>query len=741
MTNTNDLNITPDMTELQIAQKYSQHFGLPFVELKKLSLSKDLAKIIPKHIVGDFKIIPYEHILGDKELIKIAVADPRKLQQRAPEVIVDLKKKGVNIALAVTTKSDFEFAFDKIFNDVVDKKHDDKISEVSKPLEDRGQSISLNSDFSYIELVDKRIPYDILTKIPQDVAEKYMIIVFDAPIDQLKIKVAALRPDNNATKEILDFIKSRNHLEIELYKASKDGIEYALKLYQQKPSIQNPPSYADSKYESKSEPLNDIKPIASGPISSIPLAKPLPKISNQPNLPPLKLDNKPIIREEDQPKDDQLETVESKIAFDSVSEDEENNLDLLFPTGISNEKILENVITSGIIPKIVAAIIYYGVKSEASDIHLEPNESDFSLRFRIDGMLKNIVKMPIELHAPVISRIKIISKLKIDEQRIPQDGRFDVVAIKKEIDLRVSTFPTVHGEKIVMRILDKSGGIKKIEDLGFTGSNLEKINSNINKPHGIIMATGPTGSGKSTTLYAILNKINRPEVNIVTLEDPVEYDIPGVNQCQIKPKIGFSFAEGLRSILRQDPDVIMVGEIRDTETASMSTHAALTGHLVLTSLHTNDAAGALPRLVNMGVEPFLITSSINCIIAQRLVRKICPDCKAEYNPPEPVIKDIKDELANSKNDEVLMHVNEPLKFYKGKGCKSCTNGYKGRMGIYEVLLVSGEIENLAVHKEPASKILEKAVEEGMITMKQDGIIKAINGLTTLDEVLRVTSGD
>lgn len=735
MSDNKNLNIKPGMSEEEVAKAYSNHFGLPQISLKNINIPKELANIIAKDVVASYKIIPFELVKDKTDLLKIAVADPKKLQQRAPEAIVNLKKKGISISLAVTTQSDFKNAFDRLFNSNNDK-IPDKVNHVNHLAEEISKP-SNQSDSAQVQLIGKKIPYEVLNKLPQDVAEKYQMVVFEAPQNSSTIKIAALDPKNKATEEILEFIKSRNHLVVDLYATNKDDIEYALKLYQEKPEVQK---YSPgAKFQDKSANTNNLTPIE--PISSIPLAKPLPKLEGKSDLPPLNLEQKPTRIAEVAKSELENSQGQTQYELESVLEDDENNLDLLFPSGVRNQDNISNVIKSGIIPKIVAAIIFYAVELDASDIHLEPEENDFRMRYRIDGILRDIIKMPIELHAPVVSRIKIISKLKIDEQRIPQDGRFDIVAGKKDIDLRVSTFPTVHGEKVVMRILDKSGGVKKIEDLGFIGTNFKRLNENIDKPHGIILATGPTGSGKSTTLYAILNKISRPEVNIVTLEDPVEYNIPGVNQCQIKPKIGFTFAEGLKSVLRQDPNVIMVGEIRDTETALMSTHAALTGHLVLTTLHTNDAAGALPRLINMGVEPFLITSSINCIIAQRLVRKICDHCKEEFIPPAPVIIEIKEVLANSKNQEVLEYHDKPFKFYKGKGCSQCNQGYRGRIGIYEVLIVSSEIENLAVHKEPSNKILLQAVAEGMVTMKQDGIIKAINGLTTLDEVLRVTSGD
>jgi type II secretory ATPase GspE/PulE/Tfp pilus assembly ATPase PilB-like protein len=291
-----------------------------------------------------------------------------------------------------------------------------------------------------------------------------------------------------------------------------------------------------------------------------------------------------------------------------------------------------------------------------------------------------------------------------------------------------------------MRILDKSQGILSLEDLGFVGSAFRIVMEQIKQPYGVILATGPTGSGKSTTLYAILNRINKPGVNVVTLEDPVEYEIAGVNQCQIRPKIGFTFAEGLRSILRQDPNIIMVGEVRDSDTAGMATHAALTGHLVLTTLHTNDAASALPRLINMGIEPFLITSSINLVIAQRLVRRICPKCREKADIPPALKEGIKKELdlipKNNKEDRDRFR--GEIQFFRGRGCSECTEGFKGRLGIYELLVMNDEIESLAVSRRPASEIQVAAIKSGMLTMKQDGILKALDGLTTIDEILMAT---
>lgn len=423
------------------------------------------------------------------------------------------------------------------------------------------------------------------------------------------------------------------------------------------------------------------------------------------------------------------------------NDEEEDDLGSLLSKDVQTIEELQKIITEGFIPRMVAAIVSYAITLRASDIHIEAEINDVRVRCRVDGMLQDIIRLPLEQHAAIVSRIKILAKLKIDETRIPQDGRFDVKFKDRAVDLRVSSMPTVHGEKIVLRILDKTHGILSLEDLGVVGRAFDIVIEAIKKPYGIVLSTGPTGSGKSTTLYAILNRISTPSVNIITLEDPVEYEITGVNQSQIKPKIGFTFAEGLRSVLRQDPNVVMVGEIRDSETANMATHAALTGHLVLSTLHTNDAPGALPRLINMGVEPFLITSSINAIIGQRLVRKVCQNCKEPAQIPPAVIAEIQEELnavpENNAKDRARMK--PELVFFHGKGCERCQNGYKGRIGIYEVMSMSSAVEDLAIKKAAASEIKKQAIVEGMITMKQDGLLKALEGLTTVDEVMRETA--
>lgn len=388
--------------------------------------------------------------------------------------------------------------------------------------------------------------------------------------------------------------------------------------------------------------------------------------------------------------------------------------------------------------KIVTSLIKRAVHAHASDIHIEPLETEVVVRFRIDGILQKIISLPKSIQPALVSRIKILCNLKIDETRLPQDGRFQITIERGEIDFRVSTLPTVSGEKVVARILDKSAGILTLEQLGVSGHSFKVLEENIQKAHGMTLVTGPTGSGKTTTLYAVLDKLMTEGVNIVTLEDPVEYRIPGINQCQVNTAIDFTFASGLRSIVRQDPDIIMVGEIRDFETAQMAIHAALTGHIVLSTLHTNDAAGAIPRLIDMKVEPFLIASSVNDVIAQRLCRKICDKCKKAYQPPPEEIETIKKEMANleSTHRELI-----PSKFtlYKGEGCGLCQkSGYKGRIGIFEIFGVTETIQPFVLRKTSASDLATQAIKEGMITMQQDGILKALQGVTTLEEVWRVT---
>jgi len=388
----------------------------------------------------------------------------------------------------------------------------------------------------------------------------------------------------------------------------------------------------------------------------------------------------------------------------------------------------ETGIDEGPISQLVNLIVSEAVKERASDIHLEPDEKALRIRYRVDGLLRETTSLGPRFIAPVISRIKIMSKLDISEKRYPQDGRFKFTMDQKVIDARVSTFPTIYGENVVIRLLDQSSILLGLEDLGFLPSDLEKVLYLIQKPYGFILVTGPTGSGKTTTLYAILNRINSPEKHIVTLEDPVEYRLEMIRQCQINLKAGLTFAVGLRSILRQDPDGIMVGEIRDFETAEIAIQSALTGHLVLSTLHTNDAPSTLIRLMNMGVDPFLISSSVEGVIAQRLLRLICPNCKEPYSATE----EEKRELGLPEKEEVLLH--------RGKGCPFCRGtGYKGRLGIFEILIVDRELKEMILKRAGQRDIEDHARRrQQMKSLREDGIAKVLKGITTVEELNRVT---
>lgn len=401
-----------------------------------------------------------------------------------------------------------------------------------------------------------------------------------------------------------------------------------------------------------------------------------------------------------------------------------------------NVRKVNEIIREAPIAKIVTTVLEYAIKSRASDVHIEPLEERTRVRYRIDGILHEKLVLPKKIHDALISRIKILSDMKIDEKRIPQDGRFNFQTDEDEVDLRVSSLPTAHGEKIVMRLLKKTGVVPSLPELGLRGRALSNLEESILKPHGIILVTGPTGSGKTTTLYSVLSRISTVKVNVVTLEDPVEYQIAGVNQVQINPQAGLTFASGLRSFLRQDPNIIMVGEIRDEETADLAIQASLTGHLVFSTLHTNSASGALPRLLDMKAEPYLLASTITAIVAQRVCRTVCSVCKKQYTPSPEIVADIKSILGKLWSyDEKSATLPQLV---RGEGCSQCGGtGYKGRIGIFEVLPVSEKIGRLILEHQPASAIEGQAVIEGMITMKQDGYLKVVDGLTTIEEVLRV----
>jgi type IV pilus assembly protein PilB len=427
----------------------------------------------------------------------------------------------------------------------------------------------------------------------------------------------------------------------------------------------------------------------------------------------------------------------------------------------------EDIAEDSPIAQTVNLIIEYAIRSGASDVHIEPREQYVSVRYRIDGILKEVNRLPKKIMAALTSRIKILSSLKIDERRVPQDGRLKIVVGDKGWSLRVSTLPIMEGEKVVMRILNDASKAQTLEQLGYWGKSLETIKDAMSQPHGMILVTGPTGSGKSTSLFSVLSILNSPSVNISTVEDPVEYHVPGVNQTQVNPKAGMTFASGLRALLRQDPNIIMVGEIRDGETAGLAVQAALTGHLVLSTLHTNNAATCLPRLLDMGIEPFLIASTVRAVIGQRLVRRLCVVCRERYTPDETQLVGItkmfhledqktmarynalekqaldggvgksEDESANelSTTDKAVRYLWRAHK----SGCDACNhNGYKGRIGIYEALGNSEEIQAMIVSNATSDKIQQQATAEGMITMQMDGFIKALRGLTAVEEILRVT---
>lgn len=391
--------------------------------------------------------------------------------------------------------------------------------------------------------------------------------------------------------------------------------------------------------------------------------------------------------------------------------------------------------------KIVASTLKEAVFMKASDVHIEPQRNWLRIRVRVDGDLEKAVSMPLELHQPIVSRVKILSSLKIDETRVPQDGRFRTVILGRDIDFRVATFPTPVGEKVAIRVLDPLVGLKGLEELGLVGRNSKVIREGIEKPYGMVLITGPTGSGKTTTLYAVMQILNKENVNIVSLEDPVEYFIDGLNQSQVRPEIGYDFGSGLRQILRQDPDVIMVGEIRDEETAGLATHAALTGHIVLSTLHTNNSLGVIPRLIDMKVDPFLIPSSLNLMIAQRLVSRLCQKCKKAEKAPPAIQEIIEKELKNLPKEEITNYQLPIANYniYHSSGCEVCKNkGVSGRVALFEALEMTPELEEIVNSVPTEQKILAEAKRQKMMTLRQDGILKALDGQISIEEVLRET---
>jgi type IV pilus assembly protein PilB len=430
-----------------------------------------------------------------------------------------------------------------------------------------------------------------------------------------------------------------------------------------------------------------------------------------------------------------------------ATEDEIRNLQAkLFATGEQITRILEDAAVEGVeddaeldlgieagpdekpIIRLVSSVLQHAVGDGASDIHLEPQAREVAVRFRVDGVLREVMSIPPKLQHSVTARIKLLAKLDIAERRLPQDGRFSVKIREQKIDFRVATLPTAYGEKVVLRLLDTANVDADLEKLGFEQRDYERYEAVFRRPYGAILVTGPTGSGKSTTLYATLRELNSPEKNIITVEDPVEYKIPGLNQVQTNPRVGLTFASGLRNILRADPDIVMIGEIRDQETAKISVEAALTGHLVLATLHTNDAAGALSRLTDMGVEPYLTSSAVDCVISQRLVRKLCERCK------EPV--QIEREILEGMEFPFGL-ASEALRFHKAVGCRRCGgSGYRGRIGIYEVMVITDEIRKMILLQSSATEISRVAESQGMVRLRNDGLLKAAGGITTIEEALK-----
>lgn len=525
--------------------------------------------------------------------------------------------------------------------------------------------------FKFLEKAPKVIKGSIVNIIPEEVAKKHNLLIFEKNPDS--IKVAISDPQNINTFNVIRFIAEKEKVEAEIYLVSEKTLKEMMK-----------------NYAGANEMVQEA-----------------------------------------------VESFRKEIAKDEeVKKKESPNI----------RKKVEEILKDAPVAKLVEVVLVHAIEGNASDIHIEPLDSDYRVRFRVDGILRTGLMIPKDIGPAVISRIKILSSLKIDEKRKPQDGRFRFELRGSQIDFRVSSLPVIFGEKIVLRILDKEEGLVNIESLGMLGSAMENILSAIKESYGMILITGPTGSGKSTTLYALLKILNKEERNIVTLEDPIEYNLEGLNQSQINPEIGYTFASGLRTILRQDPNIIMLGEIRDTESAELSVHAALTGHLMLSTLHTNTAIGAIPRLMDMGIEPFLLSSSLRLVMAQRLVRRICENCKEKKEIPEVLKKKVEEEIKKIPEEELKKYeldLSGGISFYHGKGCDNCDGtGLKGRVAIYEVVPVSNSIQSIIIEKMGNEKLVEEERNKaGILSIKQDGLLKVLKGLTTIEEVERVTEID
>jgi len=534
----------------------------------------------------------------------------------------------------------------------------------------------------YVNLVDAKVDPKVLALLPQDVAERYMAV----PLGEMqhRLVVAMLDADN---VQAVDYLSNRIGRPLKVYAASEEGVRQVLHQYQTKLS---------------DEMVNELTGMS------------------------------------------------GDVKVDTATQDEQ-----AAQKEVDRKAAIGTIVQDSPISKALNTILEYAAKNRASDIHIEPLKDALKIRCRIDGILRELMKLPKSTEPPLVSRIKILSNLKIDEHRVPQDGEFSVQVAGKDIDLRVSISPVVWGEQVVIRLLDKSGTSLKLQDMGYVGRSLRTIQNGLTRTNGMVLTSGPTGSGKSTSLYALLQEVKSDGVNIVTLEDPVEYKMEGVNQIQVNADIGLTFANGLRSILRQDPDIVMVGEIRDKETAELAVQASLTGHLVFSTLHTNSAAGILPRLLDMGVEPFLIASTVHTVIGQRLVRRIgktketyksdAAEVAAIHETLGSLLPDAKEKAIAVAKD--LGYQNLPLgtdsayTLTKGVDSPDSPGGYKGRMGIYEVFDVSEAIQELILKRATSSEIQTQAQKEGMVTMRQDGYLKALSGQTTLKEINRVASAN
>lgn len=536
----------------------------------------------------------------------------------------------------------------------------------------------------YVNLVASKISPAVLNLLPLETAERFMAV----PLGEMHHRLAVAMLDPNNVQSV-DFLANKIGKALKVYMASEEGIRHVLEMYN------------TNLQEGVSEAITSV--------------------------------------------DSELEGDESLKEIMQTGREKRN----------SEKEEVATIVQDSPISRALSTILEYAVRARASDIHIEPQETSLRIRCRVDGVLREIMKLPKSIEPALISRVKILSSLKIDEHRIPQDGQFTVRIGPHDADLRIAISPVVWGEQVILRILDKSNTSFKLEDLGYAGRSLRAIRKGLTKPNGMIITSGPTGSGKSTSLYALVQEIKNDTINIVTLEDPVEYKMDGVNQIQVNANVGLTFATGLRSILRQDPDVVLVGEIRDKETANLAVQAALTGHLVFSTLHTNSAAGVLPRLLDMGIEPFLIASTVNTIIGQRLVRRNS-ETKETYQTNAAETAAIQQSVGRflpEKQEEALKiaedlgYKNLPLKgqnaytLWRGKETSQTPGGYKGRVGLYEVIDVNDELESMILNRSTSGDIEQKASELGMMTMRQDGYLKALTGLTTIDEVNRVTAAD